>query len=202
MGHRNLIAQSGWHCWPRVWFCISLNQLKLLLFLPHDYTSPLTTLTLILAFIWLLLLYFHLCWGFFEPVAVQPACLGLRHVWHSAGQAHIVRDRQRLCLQTPLPILLGHVTRLDYDSDTCDLTGTLLFRRGRLLLPSTGEIKTTMTVTGSLRYLPSCYYFLQLIDIKYFSVRLPSPIIGLQAVRSLTRLWCHTFRLGLSRNDR
>lgn len=145
---------------------------------------------------------FHLCWGSFEPVALQPVCLGIRRVYHSSGQAHTARDRLRLCLQTPLHILLGHITRLGYNSDTCALMGTLFFRGERLLLASSGEIKPTMTVSGSLRYPLSCYYFIQLIDIKCLLVRLPSPITCLQAVISLARLWCRTFRSWLSRNDR
>lgn len=118
MRHRNLIVQSGCYCWPRVWFCISLNQLKWLLFLPCDYTFPLPTLHQFWHLFDSSFCVFHLCWGSFEPVALQPGCLDIRSVWHSPGQAHTARDRLRLCLQMPLHILLGHITGLGYDWHT------------------------------------------------------------------------------------
>lgn len=155
----------------RMWFCISLNQLKWLLFLLHDYTFPLLTLASILVFIWVLLQHFspllRLLWAC-SSTASSPGYQVC--AWHSLGQAHTARDRLTLCLQMSLHILLGHVTNLGYDSDT-HVMGTLLFRGEKLSLPSLGEIKTTRTITGPLRYLLPCYYFMQLIAIKCLQVR-------------------------------
>lgn len=117
------------------------------------------------------------------------------------GQVGMARGRQRLCLQMLWHSSIWHVTNLGYGSDMHDLRGTLLIRGGRLLLQSSGGIKTTMTVTGSLSYAISCYYFMQLIYM-CLSVRSLSPVTGLQPVSWLASLWCHTCMPGLSRNDR
>lgn len=138
-----------------------------------------------------------LLWPLWACVALQTVCLHVRHIrqyfragTHGQGQAEAL----------PRHILIWRVTNLGYGSDVHDLTGTLLIRGGRLLLQSSGKIKTTMTVTRSLSYPLSCYYFMQLICM-CLSVRSLSPVTGLQPVSSLASLWCHTCRSGLSRND-
>lgn len=94
-GHRNLVAQSGCHCWLRVWFRISLNQLKWLFFLPRGCTLP--SLASVLAFIWLLFVclspLLRLLWAC-SYTGSLPGCQAgaafTRAGTHSQGQAEVL----------------------------------------------------------------------------------------------------------------
>lgn len=94
---------------------------------------------------------FHsLCCGPFQPVQ-----LCRQHAWVpgsvALGQGRHGQGRLRLCLQTPQHSSAWHATSLSYGLDLHHLKGTLLIR-GRLLLQTWREIKTTVTVTGSPSY--------------------------------------------------
>lgn len=145
---------------------------------------------------------FHLlCCGFFGPVLVSrqlawvSGMCSIRpgtHAWPGADWRSACRCSGTVQSGVSPTLAMAHMH---------GLTGTLLIKRGRLLLQHSGEIKTTMTVTGSPSCPLSCYYFMQLIYL-CLSVRSLSPVTSLQPVSSLASLWCHTCRSGLSRNDK
>lgn len=143
---------------------------------------------------------FHsFCHGSFQPVQ-----LCRQHAWVlgsvALGQGRHSQGRLRICPQTPQQSSALHVTSLSYGLDLHHLKGTLLIR-GRLLLQTSREIKTTMAVTGS----PS-YPFLAVLHTQfifwYISVKSLSPLTRLQPVSMLSGLWCHTCRSGVLCNNR